>query len=80
MITVSAEINIYRNITVINMSYNGMKVMVPCPLGDSYVLSELDVRNLFNLFTEALKDFKKEALQKYEADKDKVKFIGVNYD
>lgn len=80
MITVNIETNIYRNIHIIKMSYNGINVMFTCPLGNNCVMSELDIRNLFNLFAETLKDFKKEALQKYEADKDKVKFIGINYD
>lgn len=80
MITVNIEKCINANRYVCTFQYNAVKVMFPIEINDSYEINHRHVSQIFNLCTDALRDHKNATLKKHEDNKDRVKFVGVNYD
>jgi len=80
MITVNIEKCKHTNIYVCYMKYNTISIMFPVGDGSDIELNNRQVSQIFNLCTDALRDYKNAILKEHEDNKDRIKFVGVDYE
>lgn len=80
MITVNIEKGKLSNTFICKMSYNGVELMFPMDSERGVELNNRHVSQIFNLCSYALTDYKNAILKEHEANKDRIKFVGVDYE
>lgn len=80
MITVNIEKCSRTNAYVCYMKYNTITVMFPVDSETDIELNNRQVSQIFNLCTDALRDYKNAILKEHEDNKGRIKFVGVDYD